>query len=248
MIFSFYDCSLHTLTVISAIISVIGIVLSTAYIILSNRKRNKLTIRGISRNKTRNITISESKLPNAHVSIVSAKTKNEDIKLLKITAAGLFIIALILIFIVAHFHNTAKKYGAYGDFDKTESISSILTTVSYSYIDQSDNLPEDITGTIIIYYRYNCDHCRLIHDELIDIIKNKDNIYTVSTRSEKGMTLVREHSISEVPSAVYIFKEPHADMFYADVMLYEPSNKNTDKSVFIMDNLEQLLMLQKEGI
>lgn len=161
------------------------------------------------------------------------------------------IVSLVIIFAVACFNRVARNHGAYGDFDRTESVSSLIHSIKYGYKDQSKELPDNLSGKIIIYFRFGCEDCDAVHDELMSMhnsLDNKDDIYFVSTRSDAAQTVLQDYPVSEVPMAIYVYNTPVNGASYAHVFLYEPANKDTEKSVFIADNLEQLLLLQKEGM
>lgn len=191
-----------------------------------------------------------SELPNADVIAVKKQsTKAEkDENIIRIIEIIFLVMGLIIMLYAESLASLAKDKGAYGGFRQTETVASVIKAQKYGFNDESDLLPEDLSGSIIIYFKYGCEDCYDIHDELTKALKNKDNhIYFISTKSETGEKLLEKYPVAEVPSAIYITKENSEQNAYAQVLLYEPSNENTERSVFIKDNLEQLIKMQKEG-
>lgn len=153
--------------------------------------------------------------------------------------------ALICVFVAAIYNKIAIDYGAYGDYQSKLTPALISQMTKLSYIDQSETLPENLNGSILIYYRYDCKDCQAIHDDLMTYLSNEDmsKIYFVSTRSEKGKTLVQDiYYVNEVPTAVYIYNEPINDMTYVAGTLY---TKTDDTTVFVDKYLNDLITLQK---
>lgn len=219
----------------------IGALMSTVIAIIINE---------ISFAKKHKLQAEISELPNADVVAVkkqSAKTEKDE-NCIRGIEIILLIIGLIIMLYAESLAASAKSKGAYGGYRQTETIASVMKAQQYGFDDESDLLPEDLSGSIIIYFKYGCGDCYDIHDELTDTLKNRNNhIYFISTKSETGETLLKKYPVAEVPSAIYITKENSEQNAYAQVLLYEPSNENTEHSVFIKNNLEQLIEMQKEG-
>ena len=149
---------------------------------------------------SRKITKCESKVTETDkMTIISTKKQPDNISqlektvsLFKIISLICFVIALITLSVFMYYDNMAKRYGAYGDYYKSDSINDIKHNAKMGFIDQSEELPEDLRGCIIVYIKYGCIDCEEIHDGITSYIKDNDvkNIYFVSTRSAKGKELL----------------------------------------------------------
>lgn len=107
-----------------------------------------------------------------------------------------------------------------------------------------DNLPDNITNSIIIYYRFGCKDCEAVYPELSNEIADKENIYWISTESKQGKKLLESYPVTSVPTGIYI---------HSNNTVKSPSY--TQKSLYINDkntvldrtNLERLLYLQEQN-
>ena len=155
----------------------------------------------------------------------------------------LYIIGVLLFSISTYFSSKAIKYGAFGDFRKVETISSVMEHTDKGYI-ESDNIPEDLRGSIVIYFKYGCPDCAGIHDELVELLqKYPDNrIYFVSTRSETGKKILEQYHIDVVPSAIYV---PYNGYHHIEI-LYNYKKQPEDPVIFISENFETLITMQNE--
>ena len=161
-----------------------------------------------------------------------------------------FTLLLSLVFIVlfANYKHVALKYGAYGDFDRTETIRTINHRVRYGYEDQSEELPDDLTGCIIIFVKFGCPDCENVHDKLVKCLEdnNVENVFFVSSRSEKGKELVEKYQIQAVPSGTYFKKQGEPGSRYSEILYAEiPEVGQTD--IFIEENLMKLIEHQQKG-
>lgn len=105
-----------------------------------------------------------------------------------------------------------------------------------------DILPEDKNGSLIFYFRYGCDDCETIFDQLQSYKNNPDyKIYWVNTRSDQGLSLREQYPIQKTPSGVYISQDGTKNYTY--ILYTKDSSGNT-----ILDekNLNRLLALQSE--
>lgn len=198
-----------------------------------------------------NKQIEEIEFQNATIRTIKKTKTHNAIKSHKILLCNMIIsivAALACVFTAAIYNKIAIDYGAYGDYQSTLTPGMISQMPYYSFIDQSNNLPDDLGGKIIIYYRYNCKDCQAIHDDLLNYLTDKDttNIYFVSTRSEIGQKLVKDiFYVNEVPTAIYVYKEPPLpDMTYVAGALSTESNGNT---TFIDKYINDLITLQTGG-
>lgn len=194
---------------------------------------------------TTKTVVKESELSNANVFSV---TKDDSLHKTLVFAEIFFLVCgLAMLLCISCFSAQAKIKGAYGDFEKEETIASIYEAMAYGFTDESNDLPENLNGSIIVYFKYGCKDCYKIHNEIESMLTDSAGIYFVSTKSNRGEELLENYPVPEVPAAVYILNTP-SDLEYVSVLLYEPSNENTDDSVFIKENLTQLIELQKEGL
>ncbi len=193
-----------------------------------------------------------TELPNGTTIKTVKEERSYNIKAHRLLLIDMIIaitLALASLFTAAIFNKIALDYGAYGDYMKILTPKFISEMPSKSYKDQSNELPEDLKGKIIIYYRYDCADCTAIHDDLMNYLANADisenDIYFVSTRSDKGKTLIEQYYAYEVPSAVYIYNNAQGDTHYATTSLYQ---KITDYDIFLQDSLGDLIATQKAGV
>lgn len=68
-------------------------------------------------------------------------------------------------------------------------------------------LPVDLSGCIIVVYRYDCSSCHDIYHDLANALRNERNVYYVCSRSEQGLKLRESYDIPEVPYGIYIPKD-----------------------------------------
>lgn len=138
-------------------------------------------------------------------------------------------------------YNTALSHGLYNN-DIT--IKDMLSFTDSTPVE--DSLPEDLTGCIVIYYKFDCSDCSAIYSDLKSQIADKDNIYWVSTRSKQGSELIKKYPVEEVPSGIYIRKDSLGNTVpFTNKKLYtEDENGN---SVLNQESLDRLLFLQTEG-
>lgn len=228
--------TLEQMNVLAAAWALLGIIIiftRTAYI----RTRPKKTISDAE--ETDNVSVRKLK---QQVAITEKDIRT--VRFMTILSIICLVISLTLVFISGYYRTQAIACGAEGDIDK-QPISEIKYFTDNGFADQSDMLPEDLNGAIIIYFLYGCHDCIDIHDDLMSMLstRNMENIYFVSVSSEKGKTLFDTHFPAngrEVPSAAYI-----SETDVRTVLLFEPSNANNGKSTFIADNLQTLIDLQE---
>lgn len=154
----------------------------------------------------------------------------------------LFSVGCITHFNIFCLTNQAVSHGAYSDEEydfQTEPMSQIKARINMTPKDQSDELPEDKTGIIIIFYRWGCKDCEAIYDDLNKQITS-DNIYFVSTRSEIGKQLVQDYNILRVPSGIYIGKTTPIIKYLAE------EQEDNETIQFLSDNYLRLEELQQK--
>lgn len=117
-----------------------------------------------------------------------------------------------------------------------------------------DTIPDDLDGSIIIYYRFGCTDCEAIYTDLSKSISGKNNIYWVSTESKQGKELIKTYPVNSVPSGIYIYSDKQNGNSYVQKPLYKTSEnaKNHENAIYsndvVLDKtaLERLLYLQKK--
>lgn len=156
--------------------------------------------------------------------------------------------------------NTAQSHGM-----RTSNMTISETKLSIEKSPVEDILPENINGSIIIYYRFGCTDCEAIYADLSKSISDKDNIYWVSTESDQGKELMKSYPIDSVPSGIYIYNSKQNNNTYVQKPLYKTSEnasvtffettedaKNGENAIYsndvVLDKtaLERLLYLQKK--
>lgn len=112
------------------------------------------------------------------------------------TCSGCIIIATAILCILCFI---GTKHGMY---DYNISVPQLITSITNT--PEEDTLPDDLHNTCIIYYRFTCDDCEAIYDDLRTTFLGYSNVYWISTRSPQGKALTEQYPVSQVPSAVYI--------------------------------------------
>jgi hypothetical protein len=150
-----------------------------------------------------------------------------------------FVLALIAITVHSYIFTKAIKYGAYGDFNKKNTLADIKYNIDNGFIDQSAEVPDDPKGCVIIFFKWGCPDCANIHDELTATLKDYDlyKTYFVSSRSDRGQQLLAQYPVSEVPSGIFIYYQNTDGLDYQSKILYDDTKLNTY-------NLDTLLSVQ----
>lgn len=94
---------------------------------------------------------------------------------------------------------------------------------------EESELPDDLSNTIIIYFKYGCPDCEAIFKDEKRALKNTPNVYWVSTRSKQGKKLLKTYEVLEVPAGVYI----NADKQGSSYILYTTETKNGKPTVIL---------------
>lgn len=224
------------LSVIFATVGIISVVMAFHY--------SKKAQTAVIKTETETVEITATKSPN------KVKQAENAVSLFKISALILFAISIILLSVFIYYDTTARKYGAYDDYYKVESINDIKHNISLGFIDQSEELPEDLSGCIIIYVKYGCIDCDEIHDGITSYLNEKEtnNIYFVSTRSEKGQKLLEQYPVTAVPTGIYILNEPIGDTTMYYEVLYDIYAAESETDTFLPESMDQLLAYQKNQL
>lgn len=185
--------------------------------------------------------------PNKNPHIISQKEKCRRLEtaasVLSYLTLTLLAAALCALTIFCWFRHVAQQHGAYGDVLKTETIATVRDRSKHMFIDHSDNLPEDLSGSILIFFKYTCDDCYDTHGQIMDTLAQEqaENVYFVSSASEKGTELVSQLNVKAVPWGVLVGENNTpviSDILY-DEFETEPDNK------FIKENLMKLIQAQR---
>lgn len=176
----------------------------------------------------------------------TTKSLKNAINAFKITALLSSVLSLIAMMVFMYYTTEARKYGAFDEFYKTESINIITNNIEHGFVDQSESLPENLQGCIIIYFKYGCSDCGRIHDDLLEYVEtnNVQNIYFVSTRSEKGKQLLETYPVMSVPTGVYVLHEPIQGVNQITEVLYDINAPDDAEDIFLPENLENLINCQ----
>ena len=157
------------------------------------------------------------------------------------------LIAGVAMIVFFTFNSTALQYGAYENVQLAQTLDEIHSCKIDGYI-ESDNIPENLKGKIIIYFKYGCPDCSAIHDSLFEYIKQygvKD-IYFVSSRSDKGKKLIKQYPVDEVPAGVYVRnkKSNISDMYVEILYIKYQTETGKDATEFNKDGFYHLLNCQ----
>ena len=151
---------------------------------------------------------------------------------------GLFTIIIFLITTLIISYVIASSHGLYTT-DLT--LNQLYTGIQNTPVE--DELPNDITGTIIIFYKFGCTDCDAIYEDLSAYIDGKSDIYWVSSRSEQGKTLLTTYPVESVPTAIYIHVNSDDNAYTKKALHYTDENGDTK---FDMAAIDRLLYLQEQ--
>lgn len=134
----------------------------------------------------------------------------------------------------------AHQHGLY-----TTNINTIDMFKGILYSPIESTLPENIDGSIIIYYRFGCSDCETVYNELSNAVKDKENIYWISTESEQGKKLLETYPVDSVPTGIYIRNDKYENaLSYTQKSLITMNNDNIE---FNQSGINRLLYLQKQN-
>lgn len=172
--------------------------------------------------------------------LLALKNRRKKTRILWCGGTGLFLIAAIGLFFA---WQTAKSHGLYtNDITLTQLIDGLRNTP------KEDTLPDDIAGSIILYYRFGCPDCEAVYPDLKTVVENHpDNrIYWVSSKSEQGRTLLETYPVEEVPAGIYIRQDNYGGgLTYTQKPLFKTDENGT--TTLDAAAIERLLYLQTEG-
>lgn len=108
-----------------------------------------------------------------------------------------------------------------------------------------DTLPETPNNCLIIFYKYGCEDCEAIYEDLSNALKQVDRVYWVSSRSKQGQKLLQTYPVKVVPTGVYIYNDSTtADPHYVKKVLYTHEKENT---VLYEDNINRLIEIKERN-
>lgn len=173
----------------------------------------------------------------------------------KVIFAVFAIMAMSLSLFHGWLYKSAIDHGAYGDdIEKSETVTSVMNHHRHGFIDQSAELPEDLSGCLVIMFKYGCIDCTDTHDQIVatmDQYSDPDlqhRIYTVSSTTEVGKKLIEEYDVEAVPSGIYVYNDPSGrDQPYVTKVLYDIFEKDNPAAKFLPNELKELLSLQNRG-
>lgn len=114
----------------------------------------------------------------------------------------------------------------------------LQTSIDHSPVESI--LPKNLQNKLVIYYRFGCDDCEVIYDDLSAQLNSVSDVYWISTRSKQGEALRNTYPISHVPSAVYITSR--------NTGIIKNLTDKTGKTVKLhQDNLTSLLQLYESN-
>lgn len=170
----------------------------------------------------------------------------------KIIAIIAVITALVSMIAYSKLNTSALKHGAYDGIQKTQTVNDIIDNVNHGFVESTD-IPDDLTGCILIFFKYGCPDCYDIHDDLVSYIEENDikDIYFVSTRSEYGKNLIYPDGtdgnclIDGVPSIIYYCKD-NSDMENYHEYLYDVNDDGS--KTFPSYLLDQYVAFREQGL
>lgn len=127
-----------------------------------------------------------------------------------------------------------KAYNhGYREYTK-HNINEIIHAVKNTPVE--DTLPENLENIIVVYYRFGCNDCNLLYNELSACFSEINDVYWIATRSKQGKHLREQFPVENVPSALFIKNETTAVTFdlytkrkINDSITISPNTKNIQK-------------------
>lgn len=158
-----------------------------------------------------------------------------------IIAACIFAIGAVTIITATGIAITGFSHGmASSNIPITKAIENIQHTPV-----ESKELPEDRRGSIIILYKFNCENCKAIYDDLSETLSNYKNIYWISSESELGKSFAEELEITEVPTGIYMRYNDYNNSVKA--VKYSLATTDADGNTILnQTTLDRLIYLQTE--
>ena len=158
----------------------------------------------------------------------------------KLTIIGIIITGVILLTIMISCL-VGMQHGLY--------TTNLTLYQLYHSIDNTpieDKLPDNLSGAIILFYRFGCTDCEAIYNDLAEYVTDADNVYWVSTRSKQGQELRAKYPIESVPTGIYISKDTDDE---TPVFTKKTLDTKTSDGLVILntDAIDRLLYLQEQN-
>ena len=173
------------------------------------------------------------------VAFIKAKTK---VILKVVTTTATVICAIFLVYVMVN----VKTAFEHGMTEMNISLVEMLDCIKNSPVE--DSLPEnynELKGSIIIYYRFDCPDCKAIYNELSQKVKDNLNVYWVSSRTEQGKKALEKYPVEKVPTGIYIRKEDFGEEINFTAKVLYKADEN-EKTVLDEESIDRLLYLQNE--
>lgn len=126
----------------------------------------------------------------------------------------------------------------HGVYDPDTTLHEISERLPVTPVESA--VPDDVSGSLLIYFRFGCSDCEAVYNNLYSELKNIPNVYYVSTRSEQGLELLAKYPVEETPSAVYVYPDGTA---FAKSVLHKTDN--TGAVVLDRARLAELLAVRE---
>lgn len=125
--------------------------------------------------------------------------------LISICAATCLLLSSLVIYAMGSTIITAYQHGYRGTI--SENPVGLWRAINASPAE--DTLPDDLSGKLIILYRFGCQDCEAIHADLQTALQDTQDTYWIATRSNQGQEFLQQHPVDLVPSAVYTTADRH---------------------------------------
>lgn len=113
----------------------------------------------------------------------------------------------------------ARSHGYADGWD--QSPASLWEDIEKSPVE--DRLPKNMSGSILMYYKFGCEDCNELGEELYATLSSLAPTYRIATRSPTGSKLIKQYPVAEVPACVY-FRHDGKQLYY---ILYEDGPDGT---------------------
>jgi hypothetical protein len=152
-------------------------------------------------------------------------------------------LANLLQFSTAYYH--ARERGMAPDpktNQYTLSYNQMIYYNAHSVLESKVNTLDDMSGKIIIYVRYDCKDCVMLHDRLQAVADAHPDFLFLSSRTSTGRTVRDQYNIelTEVPQGVYIRKD--GTSVVVPIMIDDKENQTValdDKQIESLLNLRE---------
>lgn len=98
------------------------------------------------------------------------------------------------------------------------SVTRMIQGITNSPIEQSSELRNDYTSTLIYVYRFDCSDCNTLHEQTMNALSPYTYI-CISSRTPKGKDFIQDKDIDSVPS----------------IIAYNSAGEFTSSSIYITD-------------